>query len=298
MPLDLARLAERRKEIQKKTGDYFKPTEGRNTIRVFMFNHKVTAEDVKAKLFPEKDLGKIVSEIDRSITQHFNCRADNRPVLSTPEIMAQYKAAKREDPKLADEIKPSKRFLLNVVDTGSTELAVKTWAAPRVIIEAVYDSVTNEELGPSILGISGRDFVVTFKPKEAAAMMYTIQLRDSKHCKPIASDVAKQAKDFYNPDVLSEMFASSEETEVAPSEEGVVEEEVTEETVAEDETLPEEPTPEAEPALFDEPEPVEETEEEPQPKARAAVARAPVKSAVRKFVPAKKPARPAFKRGR
>ena len=123
---------EREKAAQQKlkggggNSKYWKAKEGEdgNRIRVFMFQHKVTKEDVAANLYDKKELGKTAWEWVYPYLIHFGLVPENRnwPVLSTPEIMALYNKLKNskdpDDKKKADFIKPVKKYAMNVVDVN------------------------------------------------------------------------------------------------------------------------------------------------------------------------------------
>lgn len=285
MALDLDRINRKREDLKRKAGNYWRPQEGKNTIRVFTFQHKVTQGDIDAALFPRNELGKFVEDIDRPVMQQFGIRSDKRPIIATEDTLKRYRAAKKEDAELARQIRPARRFLLNVVDTAHPEEGVKVYAAPKMVIEAVYDVIRDPEKGPEILGIKGRDFVIVFKPKNEAATMYSVQLRDEKFCKPLGSDVLKKVKDLYDPAVISDMYAEAEEAVEAPAEEEPEAVEPTEETtesteeVVEDTEKVEETAEEGQEELFDEPE--EKPKAKPAPKP-------PLKKAPAKPAPKKK----------
>lgn len=290
MGLDLDRIARKRKEL-KSGGLYWKPEQGKNCIRILSFAHKVTKADVDARLFPAKDLGKFVEEVDRMVIQHFGIRADKRPVLSTPEIMRQYGEMLKKNSEAAKNMKPGKKFLLNIVDTNHIEKGVQIFAAGRTVIEPLYVLLGDDEIGSDICGVNGRDIVLIFNKDSDPATMYSITPRDAKFCKPLPSDLQTKTKDFYDPAVFSTLYADAEETaveEAVPTGEGaepIVEEELIEgeEEPSANAGMEEAPAAEEDSELFDTPDEEESTTKKPEVATKKTVtpAKAPVRTAAK-----------------
>ena len=116
MGLNMEREARKLIGLKKKSGGSTWSPQGENTIRVMMFSHKVTKEDVKTGVFLKEELGKTVKEWSREITRQFGLTPNNAPVFSTPETIQEWKVLNKKDSERANKIKPQTKFALNIVD--------------------------------------------------------------------------------------------------------------------------------------------------------------------------------------
>lgn len=207
--LDLNRIKERQAQTRQSSGKRWQPKDGVNRIRVFTFEHKVTSEDVEAGHFRKDKKGKVVTEVDRPLTIHFNLGADGRPVLSTPEIMKKWKALSRSksasDQKVAKNIQPQTKFALNVVDTDEKDAEMRHWMCPKTVYNDILATIADSDYGESVLGAKGRDFVVTFNPKAEGSDKYSTKVRDADKCRKLPSDLQEAALDFYSEEGLAEL---------------------------------------------------------------------------------------------
>ena len=203
MPLDLGTIKRRHEETTKGGGDgkRWSPSKGKNIIRVFKFSHKVTTDDVKARLYAKKKKGKSVEEIDRPFTLHFNVSSNGVPVLSTPEIMKKYKrlvdSKHQQDQKAARAIQPQTKYAVNLVDINSSEKAMQYWLMPRTVYNAILGTVLDEDYGEKVLGIKGRDFVIIYDPDQKGSDMYQTRVRDKDKSKKLSASSEKEVLDFY-----------------------------------------------------------------------------------------------------
>lgn len=225
MPLDLGKIKKRQKETETKSrGGFFKPQEGKNTIRVFTFDHEVTKEDVKAGLFDKAKLGKKVTELDRPVMRFFP--GGGKPVMAKEADIASWRkkmdrADKTEQAKLRQS-GPQQHWMLNIVDTSADEQRIVEFAANKTIYNAILEKVLDPEFGEDVLGCEGRDFIVTYDPKKEGAAKYSISLRDEKKSEKLPESLEEQVKDYYDADVYA---ALGGDAEVAAEEEDDDEEE-------------------------------------------------------------------------
>lgn len=210
MALDMKKLREKQLETSKAGGNYYKPKAGKNNIRVFKFPHMVTKEDVAMGLFNKDKLGKITEELDRPITLHYGWSAeDKKPVISNGAIMAEYarlKASEEDaDQQRAVDIRPSKRYGLNIVDMDAQEAGIKLWAAPKSVYNGILEVLLDTEYGgeQEFVGCKGRDFVVTFNPESDPMNMYRVLPRAESNSEELPSEVAKRVIDLYAPSALA-----------------------------------------------------------------------------------------------
>jgi len=189
MALDIERERRKQAAIKRRSGFSWKPQAGENNIRVFMFNHKVTKQDVMDGSFSKTDVGKMVQDWDR-------------------ELQVEYKG------KGANQGKISYRYALNIVDLNQDgNKTIQTWIAPSSVRETIGDYVADEDYGEDILGCEGRDFKISYDKDEVPAKMYSVILRDQKHCKELDNELQTQVKDFYNPEIYEKLGGIQTQTE-------------------------------------------------------------------------------------
>lgn len=287
-----------------KSGKGFKFKEGKNYIRVFLFDHKVTEADVKAGASIESNIGKVVQKPGRALTIQFD-GTGGRPILSNPGSMKKFEALESssdaDDRKASQKIKPQKKFACFFVDTSVKPSKIRCELLPMSFGAAVWDKATDTEHGEKTFGCSGRDFVVKYDPKAKSPQdYYKIELRDRENCRVLPSQLTKEVKDLYGAGWekllgLTPKITAAPVAEVDEAEESSVEEEEsteTEGTEAEEtiekatedaaETSEAEETSEEEVEEAEEAEEAEEEPEEaPEPPAK------PAKKAVKKPIPAK-----------
>ena len=194
MSLDLDRIRKKQKAAQAKSGgNYFKPQEGKNTIRVFAFSHKVTKNDVKAEHFGKKFLGKRVTELDRPVMRVY---INNRPVL-----------LKGPNDPLAKKYKDDvgTAYFMNVVDTQQAEKKVVYYAAVKTVYNAILDTILDDDYGEDVLGCSGRDFIIQYYPEKEGASKYRVTVRDEKKSSKLPSSLEKGVMDFYDEETYEKL---------------------------------------------------------------------------------------------
>jgi len=225
MGLDLGRIKARQNETTKgSSGNRYKPVDGKpNRVRVFAFTHKVTQADVKAGYYGKDKLGKVVTEIDRPVTIHFNVGANNRPVLSTPALMKRWNDAKSSDPNLAKSIQPSTKYALNIIDTEDKERTMRNWMCPKSVYNEILGCVLDPDYGEAILGAKGRDFVVIYDNKLEGSDKYSVKVRDKDKCASLNSSLNEKVVDFYSSEGFASLGILVESTPVADEEEAASE---------------------------------------------------------------------------
>lgn len=299
MGLDLARIKQRADEGGF-SGSRFKPKKApnQNLIRVFKFTHKVTPEDVKSGLYVKDKLGKTVEEFDRQVKMQFGFREKKAPIIATPQTLAKYDSLKNSsnenNQKASEAIKPSTKYLMNVVDMDEKPRKMRHWAAPATAYNDILAIVMNPEFGEAVLGPDGRDFIITFDKDKPATEMYKVQLRDKAKSSRMDPKLQEKVLDFYTTKGLTEVgLVAKAKTDAGPAQEEEETEEqeteeVTEETGTEESTeevaeeTAEETTEESseETSEETEEEPSEE-ESEPEPEEEAPK-KAPAKKVVKK----------------
>jgi len=209
MPLDMNKI-KRSKEATARGGggNYFKCQNGKNRIRVFPFDHKVTKADIKNKLFKKDKLGKTVTELDRPVSRAFGISKDKLPVLlRTDADVAKAKALLPKDNRI------SNAFFINVVDTNDVEGGMREFSAPKTVYHGILGFVLDEEYGEDILGPEGRDFIIEFDKGQHASSMYSVHLRKEGKSEELPESLLKDTKDFYDEDVYSALGGTFGEEE-------------------------------------------------------------------------------------
>ena len=237
----------------------FKP--GKNFIRIFLFNHKVTPADVKAGVSIESNLGKTVQKPGRQVMVQFDGQG-GRPILQNPGSMKKFEAldgsSDKDDQKMAGKIRPQKKFACWFVDTSVKPSKLRCDMLPISVGQAIWDKAVDSDYGEKVFGSKGRDFVVKYDDKATSAKdFYKIDLRDKELCRVLPSQLDTQVKDLLAPGseklfglkaAVAEVAETEEETstEEEPeteesAEEGAEETEEATEEPAEEEQVEEKP---------------------------------------------------------
>ena len=210
MALNLGKIRDKQLETSKSSGNFFKCTEGKNLIRIFKFSHEVTKDDVARGYFKKEDIGEEVEELDRPITLHYNYSTESKkPVISNRKIMGEYRAlAKSTDESellRANEIKPSKKYFLNVVDVNNIEDGVKVFGAAKGVYNAILEVLMDPEYGGenAIFGRNGLDFGIVYNSKASPSEMYKVIPRAGGKSEKLNKDLEEQVLDLYDPKNLS-----------------------------------------------------------------------------------------------
>jgi hypothetical protein len=202
-------------ETSKSSGNFFRCSNGKNLIRIFKFKHEVSKADVAAGYFKKEDIGEEVEELDRPITLHYNYSSDSKkPVVSNRRVMKEYqqlvKSTDENDVKRAEDIKPSKKYFLNVVDINDIDGGVKVFGATKGVYNAILEILMDPEYGGEnkLFGVNGLDFGIIYN-KQAASPgdMYKTIPRAGGNSEKLSKDLEKQVVDLYDPKNLS-MFGT------------------------------------------------------------------------------------------
>lgn len=215
MALDINKIRDKQAETSKSAGNFFKCSDGKNLIRIFKFSHEVTKDDVARGYFKKEQIGEEVEELDRPITLHYNYSAESKkPIVSNRKIMSEYKtlakSSDEEDLKRAEEIKPSKKYYLNIVDINDVDGGVKVWGAPKSVYNAILEVLMDPEYGgeDAIFGVKGLDFGVVYNKKaNSPSEMYKVIPRAGGKSEKLSKDLEEQVIDLYDPKNLG-MFGT------------------------------------------------------------------------------------------
>jgi hypothetical protein len=222
LKLDMNKIKQKQLETTNSTGQYMKLKEGKNFIRVFPFSHKVTKDDVSNKLFRSEQIGQDVVELDRAVALHFNFRADKKPVISTKATMEEYFRYKSSpnsaDQQRAKDIRPNTKFFINVVDMENVDKGMLILGAPKTVYHAITNIICDDEFGENVLGSQGRDFIVTYTPKNEGTDKYHVVLRDKEKSAKLPSDSDGAAVDLYSQEAYVSMGHHETEDEPVKSE--------------------------------------------------------------------------------
>lgn len=232
--LNIGRIRERQLEAAKaaKGSNYYKPSKGKNMIRIFMFEHKVTKQDIAEGLFGKNQAGEMVTEFDRCVTRHFNIPGHKGPVVSNERTMKIYRDAQKSgDKQAALDVRPGKSWFINIVDTMAPDKKVVVWGAPASVYSTIAELACDEEYGEDIFGSDGRDLVIYYDPDKKGTYMYKVVPRKEGLSEKLPSKIVDDVVDLYSPeamglfgDVEKEGDANDDEQEEAKGEEEAAEE--------------------------------------------------------------------------
>lgn len=211
MALNISKLRETQAETSKSAGNFFRCSNGKNLIRVFKFKHEVTKADVAAGYFKKEDIGDEVEELHRTITLHYNYSSDSKkPVVSNHRVMQEYyelaKSSDESELKRAEDIKPSKKYFLNVVDVNDVDGGVKVFGATKGVYNAILEVLMDPEYGGEnkLFGVNGLDFGIVYNKQAASpGEMYKVIPRAAGNSEKLSKDLEKQVMDLYDPKNLS-----------------------------------------------------------------------------------------------
>ncbi len=206
MSLNTERLKKQQLETAKSAGggDSWKPSEGKNLVRLFPFSHKVTKEDVENNRYEKVQLGKSFDELARAVTRHFNVSSSGIPVISNDAIMDRWrklnKSKSKEDQAVAKKISPATGYFINMVDTNDVAKGMLTWACPKSVFNKILTYINDPDYGEEILGIKGRDIVVVYESAKEGSDKYQIMLRKEGKSEELPDDLDSEVLDLYDPE--------------------------------------------------------------------------------------------------
>lgn len=223
MALNVDRYAEKQAKLRSKDGAFWRLQDGKNSFRVFTFDHVVTARDFATGYYVKgapnsPKIGEKVTEIDREQWRHFtgdevkNCtRKPECPwCLEADELIS---SGNKADIKMGDNLKARRAFYLNAVDLSAPE-EMKILQVPTSVYNDVITYITSgEHDADEIFGCEGRDFVVTRDSKADPANMYKVLLRDAKKSKPLDAELAESVTDLLDFKMLDAGASGSDDEE-------------------------------------------------------------------------------------
>jgi len=264
--INTKRYKKRQEESSGNNADIFKIMKGKNYVRIFTMNHKVTERDFETLAFDKDDdeapkIGTKTDEISRKHRVHIfkgqapkNCFADTS---KCPYCTEAKEMRDEGDDQGARKVSAQTRDAINVVDMKKPKDGMKRLdASPQTlggIISQVRALLEDEVEESSIFGCQGRDFIITYDKDAPIASKYTVALRDSSKSDALDEDYNDKVVNFYldgdlDPQDVEKLETEETEPEEAEPEgdtEGLKDEPAAEEGPAETHTQPEEAKPPA-----------------------------------------------------
>lgn len=207
MALNSKRLDRSKQSTARGGGQFLKLQEGKNYLRLFSFSHEVDESDFKKGLYKPNDgieVGETFDELEREVYVHFGEDGVENCIRKGCEKCSQAKelldSASKSDQKLGKEIKASKRFYVNCVDMNNPDVGMQLCPLPTSVFADVLTYVTDPEFGESVLGIKGRDFVITkdsVAGKTDPGKYYAVILRDREKSKVLGKDLISSVTDLF-----------------------------------------------------------------------------------------------------
>lgn len=200
--LNLNKIRNRQAETAKSSGNWWKPDEGKNLVRIFKFSHKVTPDDVVRRYFKKDEQGKTLEELDRPVTIHYNVDGQDRPVISCKSVMMKYAELKdsssEEDQEKAKDMRPSRKYYVNILDLDDVDSGMQIWGMPKSVYNKILTILMEPEYGgeDELFGPQGTDFMVTYTAKASPGEMYSVLPRP-KGSEKLDKGLAAQAHDLY-----------------------------------------------------------------------------------------------------
>lgn len=212
MALNSKRLDRSKQSTTRGGGQFLKLQDGKNYIRLFSFPHEVEAQDFKKGFYKPNDgieAGETYDELEREVYIHFgedgaeNCiRKGCEKCSEAKELL---ESDSKADKKLGQEMKANKRFYVNCVDMNNPDAGMQICPMPTSAFADVLTYVTDPEFGESVLGIKGRDFVITKDPvagKNDPGKYYSVLLRDREKSVVLSKDLKESVTDLFTLAVL------------------------------------------------------------------------------------------------
>lgn len=206
MPLSLDRYKKRKDTTARRSGggDFWRPEEGKNIIRVYSFEHELNEDDFALGRYEkeEAEVGDKVEDIDVYCPIHFVSGKPYNCEGASCDICSDFR--KTNDKGL----KARERYYINAVvlteggkNVKDKDLAIKISSLAKGVYNDILSYVSDDDYGAGVLGDLGRDFVIEFDPNAQGSDMYSVRIRDKDKCDDLA-DFEFKAIDLYNLDQL------------------------------------------------------------------------------------------------
>lgn len=191
-------------------GQFWRPDDGRNIVRLFTFSHEVTKADFKKGIYRESDqvdVGDTYDELERCVWRHFvddgvvNCLGKGKCEYCD-EAKALMDSKSKSDQKAGKQLSGRKAFYVNLVDMNDVDTGMQMGALPSTVFNAILQHVLDPEFGEGILGSDGRDFIIDRDKDKPPSEMYNVRLRDESKSKSLAKKLADDTTDLFDCDLL------------------------------------------------------------------------------------------------
>lgn len=210
--------ANRSKDSASMKGGIYRLKNGKNTIRVFSFPHKVTKQDFEKGIYLKSDnvkVGETYDEVEREVLRHYtgdgvvNCPLVNcEHCAKSKELL---ESNKKADKLAGQKLKASKGFYINIVDMNQIPYSVQICSVPSTVFNEIISTILDPEFGEEVLGPDGRDFLITRDSDESPQRMYTVRLRDKDKCEELPESLCNDVTDLFNLKILEPGYSSDDE---------------------------------------------------------------------------------------
>lgn len=185
MAIDRRLLAHVRAATMSTSSQWWRPREGENRIRLVSFKHIVTAGDAKlGRVTSDYPEGSELETFFVAYRKHWKpqtgvCglvrRMDGRligncTICDTASATA--RAAGDSEREAASKWKPAVRYAVQIIDLADADKVLKVWDAPSSLIEHIHSTLSTGmfDTAEELIGLEGRDLMIRYNPKSAAAM--------------------------------------------------------------------------------------------------------------------------------
>ena len=241
MSLNIDRYHDKAASVSRGQGDFFRLIDGKNVVRIFTFEHKVTKRDFTVGNYHKgapntPKVGKMATELDRECAVHFmdeggpsNCSRETDCEQCAES--AEYSASSRKaDQEIGRKMSARRQYNLNLVDMNDPSGGMKVAAFPPSVYSEILAALTSGEYEPEeLFGSEGRDFIILRDTKKPPSEMYRVQLRDAKKSKPLDESLEAEVTDLFDMKTLDPGARSGDDKSKKEKEEDEDEDEEEEE---------------------------------------------------------------------
>ncbi len=210
MALNVSYYQNRQAEIQTSGGKFLKLKNGKNTLRVFTFEHTVTEADYANGVFRKNDInapkiGSVIEHLESHQRLHFQdkksvpCEGPGCELCKeASRLMA---SSNKQEQELGKRLRAVDRYELNCVDTDNPDNGIQIATVPTSVFNRILDFLVCGEYEPEeLFGVNGRDMIITRDSKATPDKMYQVMLRDGKKSAPLDEELIEDVQDLLNPE--------------------------------------------------------------------------------------------------
>lgn len=238
MAINQDRYNRKKSEMQRKGGGgLFRLKEGKNVIRVFLFEHTATQHDFDIGTYKKGDGVKIGArqvELDREVPKHFfedghGVCSGKRDCPACADARVLLKSGSKGDKKAGKMLFPRIMHHVNGMDMNAIDEGIQLMSLPKTAFEPILDTFLDpEDGGEACFGPTGVDFIITYDKSKQPSEMYSVRMRERSKSEKLDKDLADKVIDLladetldpgYNMDKYEREFGDDDTDADEPKEE-------------------------------------------------------------------------------